>query len=148
MAPALLDSNVLVHAANASMPLHREARRLVDEGLKKAGVYCVAPQNLIEFSAVVTRRRFFPSPMAAAEVARMNAILYRSRRLSKIYPQRGTVIRAVQLGESLGLQGPIWYDVFLVGTMLDAGVHRIVSEDQHLRRFPMLTVRSISEEAQ
>jgi predicted nucleic acid-binding protein len=58
MALALLDTTVLVYTAHPGLSFHAEAARLLDRGLRKSGLYCIAPQHLVEFSAVVTRPRF------------------------------------------------------------------------------------------
>jgi predicted nucleic acid-binding protein len=149
MPPALLDTNVLVYAAYERGPLHEPAARLVDRGLRKRGQYCIAPQNLVEFAAVTTRRRPGVAPLSAAKVEQICDLLYRSRTLAKIYPRRGTVMRAIRQGEALGIYGSAWYDLFLVATMRDARVGVIVTEDaKHFQRFPFLTVLRIEEAAE
>jgi len=146
MALTLLDTNVLVHAAAAQSPLHVAAARLVDRGLKTDGIFCLAPQNLVEFAAVMTRPRNVSPPLTPSDVGRMVDVLYRSRRLKKIYPSRGTVLRAVRYGERSRVSGPVWYDLFLAFTMADAGVDTIVTEDvRHFRQFSFLKVLSIEE---
>jgi predicted nucleic acid-binding protein len=140
----LLDSNVLVHAVYKGSPLHAAAAELVACGLRDRGVYCIAPQNLIEFAAVVTRPRLVSPPLPGREVLRITELLYRSRRLTKIYPSRGTVIRAIRNGASMGISGPHWYDLFLAMTMVDAGVSIIITEDVNdFRGIPFITARDI-----
>jgi predicted nucleic acid-binding protein len=146
MAQALLDTNVLVYAAYRQALLHDAAARLVERGLDKRGSYCIAPQNLIEFAAVGTRRRASSNGLRPADIERICDLLYRSRTLSKIYPQRGTVRRAVREGIALGIYGSAWYDLFLAMTMRDNGVHVIVTENvTDFRRFPFLRVLTIHE---
>jgi predicted nucleic acid-binding protein len=142
----LLDSNVLVHAAVGGSPLHEVAALLVDKGLRRGGLYCIAPQNLVEFAAVVTRRRFVDPPLAADVLRRMTERLYRSRRLRKIYPSRGTVVRAMREGTSLGVSGPRWYDLFLAVTMRDTGVREIITENlDDFRRISFVTARTMAD---
>jgi predicted nucleic acid-binding protein len=146
MAAALLDTNVLVHAGYRDSPLHSVAATLVDRGLRKRGVYCLAPQNLVEFMAVVTRGRLVHPAMAPEEAARMGEILYRSRRLSKIYPSRGTVLRSIREGRSLGITGPAWYDLFLAVTMRETGVKEIITENaRDFSKFRFVAARSIAD---
>lgn len=146
MAATLLDTNVLVHAADLGAHQHNAAAKLVDRGLRKSGQFCIAPQNLIEFAAVVTRPRFVTTPMPPDELARISELLYKSRRLAKIYPRRGTVMRAVRQGAVLGIAGPTWYDLFLAMTMRDAGVETIVTDNaRDFQRFPFITALSIDE---
>jgi len=86
---------------------------------------------------VVTRSRFVDPPLSSGQAAQIAKTLYQSRRLSKIYPSRGTVIRAIREGGSLGISGPVWYDLFLAMTMQEAGVGTIVTENasdfRHMR---------------
>jgi predicted nucleic acid-binding protein len=146
MALALLDTNVLVHAVYRASPLHDPAARLVERGLRERGKYCISPQNLVEFAAVVSRARFVEVPLPAAEVARIGGTLYRSRRLRKIYPARGTVSRAIRQGAALGVSGPAWYDLYLAVTMRDAGVEVIVTENtDDFRRIGFVTAVTITD---
>jgi predicted nucleic acid-binding protein len=143
---ALLDTNVLVYAAYRKSALYLPAAELVARGLRKRGLYCIAPQNLVEFAAATTRRRQGETPLSPDEVARITDTLYRSRTLTKIYPRRATVSRMIREGVALGIYGSAWYDLFLAVTMRDAKVRVIITEDiRHLQRFPFLTARRIEE---
>ena len=144
MAVALLDSNVLVHASYRGSLHYSNAARLLALGLRKSGRFCIAPQNLVEFAAVVTRKRFVDPPMTAADVLRISDLLYRSRRLSKIYPQRGTVLRTMREGHALSIQGPRWYDLFLAVTMRDAALKVIITENVNdFSSIPFITALTI-----
>ena len=146
MPAALLDTMVLVHAAYRDADLHRDAAILLDHGLRNRGAFCIAPQNLIEFAAVVTRARLVTVSMSGAEVARMVGVLYRSRTLAKIYPKRATVARAVAEGARLGVSGPAWYDLFLANTMVDNGVDVVITENiADFRKFPFVTARRLTD---
>ncbi len=146
METALLDTNVLIHAINSRSPFQPAAGELVGRGLREWGKYCISPQNLVEFAAVVTRPRLVENPLSPAQAAQMTRKLYGSRRLRKIYPKRGTVIRTIREGASLGIKGPLWYDLYLAVTMADAGVRRIITENvDDFKGFPFITVISIKE---
>ncbi|MBI4279571.1 MAG: type II toxin-antitoxin system VapC family toxin [Armatimonadetes bacterium] len=146
MPPALLDTNILVDAAYRQAPLHAAAAHLVDRGLRERGRFCIAPQNLVEFAAVVSRPRFVDPPLSSSEIVRIVHTLYRSRQLVKIYPQRATVMRAIREGAHLGITGPLWYDLFLALTMQDAGVSIIITHDtDHFRRFPFVVARGVDQ---
>ena len=100
----------------------------------------------MEFAAVVTRRRIVDPPLAADILRRMTERLYRSRRLRKIYPSRGTVVRAMREGTSLGVSGPRWYDLFLAVTMRDTGVREIITENlDDFRRISFVTARTMAD---
>jgi predicted nucleic acid-binding protein len=137
---------VLVHAAYRDTDLHREAATLVEHAFRHRGTFCIAPQNLVEFAAVVTRSRFVAPAMSGGEVAKVAGILYRSRTLTKIYPKRATVARAVTEGTRLGVSGPAWYDLFLAVTMADNGVDVVVTENiADFRKFPFVTARRLAD---
>jgi predicted nucleic acid-binding protein len=146
MDTALLDTNVLVYAADRLSSLHSPAARLVEQALRERGRFCISPQNLIEFSAVVSRPRLVRTPLAGEELIRITSLLYRSRRLRKIYPKRGTALRTIHEGTRLGISGPVWYDLYLALTMRDAGIGIIVTEDVgHFQRFSSVTALRIAE---
>lgn len=142
----LLDSNVLVHAAYRRSALHEAAATLVDRGLREANRYCISPQNLVEFAAVVSRARFVEIALSGEEIERICKKLYESRTLKKIYPMRGTVLRAASVGASLGVTGSAWYDMFLAITMRDAGVASIITENtKDFHKFPFVSARAVAE---
>jgi predicted nucleic acid-binding protein len=148
MALSLLDTNVLVHAMYLDSPLHRAAAHLVALGLRERGRFCIAPQNLVEFAAVVTQARFVDPPLSPRDVSRISKLLYRSRRLTKIYPKRGTVLRTIREGSALRITGAVWYDLFLALTMRDAGVRVIITEDVgDFGKFPFVLARRLADTA-
>ncbi len=144
---ALLDTNVLVHAIYEDSPLYDAALTLVERGLGEPNRYCISPQNLIEFAAVATRARFVQPALRPEEAAARIGILYRSRRLKKLYPRRATALRAAAHGRTLGIAGSAWYDLYLATTMQEAGVRVIITEDvSDFRKFPFVTARRIQDE--
>jgi predicted nucleic acid-binding protein len=109
-------------------------------------MYCIAPQNLTEFAAVVTRGRFVEPAMQPEEAAQKAEILYRSRRLRKIYPSRGTVLRSIREGQKLRIAGPAWYDLFLAVTMREAGVNEVITENiRDFAKFPFIEARPLAD---
>ena len=151
MTGVLLDTNVLVHATYRRSVMHEPARELLERALRRRGLFCVAPQNLVEFAAVVTRGHSSDPPLDPAGAAERVRILYRSRRLLKIYPRRATVLRTAQEGAALKIRGSLWYDLFLAVTMREAGVRVIVTENiADFRRIPFvhsMTIRDAVEDA-
>jgi hypothetical protein len=56
----------------------------LDFALRRSGHYCVAPQNLAEFLAVVSDARRFPRALSPSQAAERAVRLWRSRTLHKI----------------------------------------------------------------
>ena len=125
----LLDTNVIVHAVYKGSPLHLPAAALLTSALEQKGQFCITPQNIIEFLYVVTRGRFVDPPLEAGDAAKIANKLFKSRRLRKIYPARGTVLRAAKEGQRAGVKGTAWYDLYLAVTMRDNNIERIVTEN-------------------
>lgn len=139
MSLALLDTNILVHAAFKSAEHYLSAANILDEGLRQAGRYCVSPQNLIEFAAVTSRARHVVNPLSAEQINRITRKIYSSRTLHKIYPKRATAQRAIEMGMQLKISGPEWYDLHLAMTMRDNGVQQIVTLNQKdFLKFPFV----------
>src|SRR5581483_4400706 len=65
--PALIDTNVLVYALFPAMPDHVASRTLVDRARAAGANLYVAPQNLVEFFAVVTDPRRVSQPRTPDE---------------------------------------------------------------------------------
>jgi predicted nucleic acid-binding protein len=65
--PALLDTNVLVYSILPAVPQHVASRALVDTAKHPTANLCIAPQNLIEFYAVVTDSRRVAQPKTGKE---------------------------------------------------------------------------------
>ncbi len=135
-----------MYAAYKAAAHHRAAAELLARGLREKGIYCIAPQNIVEFAAVVTRPRFVDPVLSAEEVDRICNLLYLSRTLSKIHPLRGTVGRTSREGARLGVTGTAWYDLYLAMTMRDSRVETIITEDVgDFRKFPFVEARRIAD---
>lgn len=59
---SLLDTNILVYAADETSPFNEVIRTLRDKGLKGEMSLCVCPQVLNEFFAIVTDSKRVSNP--------------------------------------------------------------------------------------
>lgn len=120
----LLDTNVLVYAADALSPQHRAALRLRDDALRGTVRACLAMQVLAEFYAVVTDPRRVTTPLqpqqACVEIAN-----YVSSPIAFAYPSRQTLAILRELLETHELHGQQVHDACLAATMLANGIRRI-----------------------
>ena len=67
---ALLDSNVLVYAADKKSPFYKPSRVLRSSGIKGEILLCVCPQVLAEFFAIVTDPKRVKNPISSKEAIR------------------------------------------------------------------------------
>jgi predicted nucleic acid-binding protein len=96
-ATALLDTNVLVYAADEASPFHHRSRDLMDRGLSGQISLCVCPQVLIEFFAIITDSRRVENPREPEEAVEEIEKYLLSKNILKIYPKEDTLQRALRL---------------------------------------------------
>jgi uncharacterized protein len=123
---ALLDTNILVYAADASSAFHADAKALRDRGLQGELSLVLSPQVLLEFFAVTTNPRRVSNPRSPQE-AMDEVEKYRAAgTIQKIFPGDDILERV----QTLWHQHPQVtrqeiFDLHLVATMLTNGVTRI-----------------------
>jgi toxin-antitoxin system PIN domain toxin len=123
--PALLDTNVLVYAVFPAMPQHAASRALVDLAKAAGANLCVAPQNLVEFYAVVTDPRRVTQPKSSDEALQAIDDLLALPGLA-LLPIPGDLInRWAQLLRQNPATKKRAFDTQLVATMLGNGVKKI-----------------------
>jgi predicted nucleic acid-binding protein len=140
--PALLDTNVLVYAADASSPFHEAARQLRDCGGRGEIPLVVSPQVLLEFFAVITHPRRVHTPRSPQEASAEMAKYMRARRIRTIYPGPDILRRVLALhAQYPHVARQDIFDLALVATMLTNRIARIYTyNQQHFTPFQELTV--------
>ncbi|MBI4597465.1 MAG: PIN domain-containing protein [Candidatus Omnitrophica bacterium] len=137
----LLDTNVLIHAANAASPVYALARQLRDQAVAGTLQACLSPQNLWEFYAVVTNPKRIHPALSAQEALHEVSLYMQAPHLRVLVPQPSSHQRALTLLRRHPVTGKGVFDVYLVATMLDHGVSTIYTENvQDFRRYPEIEV--------
>jgi len=122
----LVDTNVLLRAAQASHLVHVAATKAVRSLLARGERLCVLPQNLIEFWAVATR----PAESnglglgvdeAAVELDKLKAIFELLPDTPAAYPEWEKLVRAHQV------RGKEAHDARIAAAMLAHGVTHILT---------------------
>jgi len=132
----LLDSNILVYAADQSSPFHQAARTLREKGLSKELPLCVCPQVLNEFFAVITNPKRVSSPRDQKEALLEMERYYHSKNILKIYPSSGIIERTTDLLRRYPVTRQEIFDVQLVATMLANNVTLLYTYNQsHFIKF-------------
>lgn len=122
---ALLDTNVLVYAANDNSPFHKAAVALRDKGLRGELSLCITPQVLNEFYANVTNPKQIDSPFTQAEARLEMEKYFHSRRILKIHPQPDTPLIVLDYLKKYNIVRQEIYDLQIVATMISNGVKHI-----------------------
>ncbi len=128
---ALLDTNVLVYAADETSPFHHTAKRVRDRGLRGEIILAVTPQVLSEFFAVVTDTKRVLNPRTQQEAALEIEKYYRSKSILKIYPTSDLIPQLLKLLQRYPVSKQQIFDLQLVATMLCNGVTRLYTYDVH-----------------
>jgi toxin-antitoxin system PIN domain toxin len=123
--PALVDTNVLVYAVFPVMPDHATSRALLDTAQAAGANLCVAPQNLIEFFAVVTDPRRVTQPRTPDEALQAIDDFLVLPGLAVLTVPGDLVTRWSQLIRLSSTTKKRAFDTQLVATMLAHGVMKI-----------------------
>jgi hypothetical protein len=137
----VVDTNVLVYAANTAAPEHGACRTQLEEWRRNRLPWCTTWGVLYEFLRVVTHPRVFAEPWPALEAWQFVSALLASSGLQVLVetPRHGDVVRQV-VQEVPGLAGNLLHDVHTASLMREHGIRRIYTRDMDFHRFPFLEV--------
>ncbi|HTU89509.1 MAG TPA: PIN domain-containing protein [Gemmataceae bacterium] len=136
----LLDTNILVRAAQTGHPMHRISLDAMAELRRQGETLCVAPQNVYEFWVVCTRpaaqNGLGLSPAEAqAELSRLKSLFTLLDDTPAIFPQWEQLVMQHQV------RGKNAHDARLVAAMMVHGLSRILTFNVgDFQRYQTLTV--------
>jgi predicted nucleic acid-binding protein len=141
--PALVDTNVLVYAADSSSPFHSAAKFLRDKGIIGETSLCVCPQVLNEFFALVTDPKRVGNPRSKEEALLEVEKYYRSSHIHKIFPGPKIISKTLDLLKRYDVTRQGIFDLHLVATMLINKINRLYTYNvDHFSRFEEIEVLS------
>lgn len=140
---ALLDTNILVYAADTSSPFHMPAKSLRDKGFNGEVALCICPQTLTEFYAVITDSKRVAHPRKPKEAVTEIKNYLMSDRILKVYPKDNLMERMLVLLDKYKVTRQAVFDLQLVSTMLSNGIKRIYTYNkEHFQKFEEVEVVS------
>ncbi len=125
----LLDTNVLVYAADKLSPFHNQSREFRDRGQKGEIAICVTPQVLFEFYAVITDPRRVNQPLNSLEAVKEINIYLKHPKIKKIYQGPDIVERVTALLEKYKITRQKIFDALIVATMISNDIKKICTYD-------------------
>lgn len=139
---ALLDTNILVYAADELSEFHVLSKQLRDRGMQGNLPVAVSPQVLFEFFAVITNPRRVTQPRSPQEAREEMEKYFRAATIRKIYPGDDIVERMLTLLQQYPqITRQDIFDCTLVATMQTNGVRRIYTYNrQHFTPFSDIEV--------
>lgn len=142
MSSFLIDSNIFIYAADASLPENEKARQVLDQAGRSASVWCLSWQNIFEFLSIVTNPRAFQGRVltlleAASFIEEILAAP--NLRLLKEGEDHWRVFMDITRNHP-GMYGPFLYDCHLAAMLKEHGVKKILTADKGFSRFSFLTI--------
>lgn len=137
----LVDTNLLVYAADADSPFHAKAAAWLERERARPDAWFASWPIIFEFLRVVTHARAMPRPWPLARAWSFISTLLASPGLSILVPtQRHEQIAAAVFDELPFLAGNILHDAHTAILMREHGIRRICTRDTDFHRFPFLEV--------
>jgi toxin-antitoxin system PIN domain toxin len=137
----VVDTNVLVYAADADSPFHSACREWLERRRERAEAwYCTWP-IVYEFLRVSTHPRVMRQPWKSSEAWQFIAALLESPGLGMLVPTaRHAEVAGEVLRELPHLAGNILHDAHTAILMREHGVRQVCTRDTDFHRFPFLEV--------
>lgn len=135
----VVDTNVLVYAADRSAPEHARCRALLEEWREGSAAWFLTWGICYEFLRVVTHPRVLRRPWSAASASAFLEAVLASPGLSVLVPtERHRAILRNLVRDVPALAGNLWHDVETASLMREHGIRRICTRDTDFHRFPFV----------
>lgn len=137
----VVDTNVLVYAANSTSQLHQPCRDWLDRQRRRPDAWYITWAIVYEFLRVSTHPRILPRPWTVSAAWEFVAALLASPGLGILAPtQRHADVAAEVFFELPYLAGNIVHDAHTAILMREHGIGQICTRDTDFSRFPFLDV--------
>jgi toxin-antitoxin system PIN domain toxin len=138
----VVDTNVLVYAADRSAEAHVRCRQLLEEWRSGSTPWYLTWNIIYEFLRVVTHPRVFRKPWSISEAWGFIRSLLESPGLfvlgnGEAHPEQLAAI----IGEVPDLRGNLLHDAHTAALMREHGIRAIYTRDSDFHRFPYIEVR-------
>jgi len=135
----VVDTNVLVYAADADSVLHAQSRRLLEQWRRQASAWYLTWNIAYEFLRVSTHPRVLRAPWPAARAWAFLEALLASPGLGILTPtERHARVASEVISELPALSGNLLHDAHTAVLMREHGIRRIYTRDTDFHRFPFV----------
>ncbi len=135
----VVDTNILVYAADEDSPFYDRCRALLDEWRHQVTPWCLTWGIFYEFLRVSTHSRVFRSPWTAADAWRFVEAVLASPGLGILTPtERHAAVASEVIQEIPHLSGNLMHDAHTAVLMREHGIKTIYTRDTDFHRFPFL----------
>jgi uncharacterized protein len=135
----VVDTNVLVYAADVSAPEHERCRGLIERWRQGSSAWFLTWGICYEFLRVVTHPRVLRRPWSGREANEFLAAVAAAPGLGILVQtdRHPDVLREV-VRDVPGLAGNLWHDAATATLMREHGIRRICTRDTDFHRFSFL----------
>lgn len=138
----VVDTNILVYAADVESPFHAKCRALLETARKDPSVWYVTWGICYEFLRVVTHPRVFRSPWTVSQAWEFVAALIASPSMAfLVHTDRHAAVAAQVVAEMPHVSGNQVHDAHTAILMREHGIKTIYTRDTDFHRFPFLDPR-------
>lgn len=137
----VVDTNILVYAADGDSPAHQRCNELIDQWANEATLWCSTWPILYEFMRIATHPRVFRSPWSTLRTWSYVEELLNADGFSMLSPtERHHDFAARTFRELPHLAGNILHDTHTAVLMREHGIRTIYTHDTDFHRFPFLEI--------
>ena len=137
----VVDTNVLVYAANSTVQFHSPCREWLDRQRRRPDAWYLTWGIVYEFLRVSTHPRILPRPWTASAAWSFITALLASPGLDVLIPtQRHADVASAVISELSYLAGNIVHDAHTAILMREHGIRQICTRDTDFSRFAFLEV--------
>ena len=137
----VVDTNVLVYAADADSPFHQSCRAWLEHTRARPDAWYTTWPVLYEFLRVTTHPRVMRKPWDAPTAWKFVRTLLRSSGFAiLVETERHSAVIDAMIRELPHLSGNLVHDAHTAVLMREHGIARICTRDTDFARFPFLEV--------
>lgn len=137
----VVDTNVLVYAADEDSPFHAACLDWLEDRRSRADAWYITWSVLYEFLRVTTHPRVMRQPWNISGAWQFAAALLASPGLGILIPtERHAEVAGQVIAEFPHLAGNLLHDAHTAILMREHGIRRICTRDTDFHRFPFLKV--------
>ncbi len=135
----VVDTNVLVYAADDDSPYHDRCFDQLDRWRRQAGAWYLTWGIVYEFLRIVTHPRVMRKPWNAQSAWKFISALLASPGLGiLVATDRHASVAGQVLSQNASVSGNLMHDAHTAILMQEHGVRRIYTRDTDFHRFPFL----------
>lgn len=137
----VVDTNVLVHAADAESPFHDRCFESLDSWRNRSAAWFLTWPVVYEFLRITTHPRVLRKPWALTEGWRFVESLLASPGLTLLAAtERHAAVSSATIAEMPHLAGNLMHDLHTAVLMREHGIRVIYTRDSDFHRFKFLEV--------